>query len=241
MKKFDHLLLLGRPAAGKSEFIDFMKKTPDAERVRDFHIGKFVELDDFAWIWEKFVEDNLWEESGFSRLYSKRYDNNFGLDPRAGKLLDFMLVKINHETKKFINNNDFYKDGTLFIEFSRGMEFNYEKALPMLSREIYERAAILYVDVTFEESWRRNVSRYEEKLQNSILAHMVPRETMEVFYKENDWKEITANKESGYLELKGVKVPFVSMNNEPEYKDRENLTRRYQPALDQLIDLYEKR
>ena len=31
-RTFDHLLLLGRPAAGKSEFIDFMKKTTDAER-----------------------------------------------------------------------------------------------------------------------------------------------------------------------------------------------------------------
>lgn len=241
MKKFDHLLLLGRPAAGKSEFIDFMKKTSDEERVRDFHVGKFIELDDFAWIWEKFVEDDLWEESGFPRLFSKRYGSNMGLDPQAGKLFDLMMVKFNHETKKFIEKPEFYKDGTLFIEFSRGMEFNYQRSLPMLSREIYERAAILYVDVAFEESWRRNVARYEEKQKHSILAHMVPRETMEVFYQNNDWKKVTDNKDSGYLTLSGVKVPFVNMNNEPELKDRESLNKRYRPALDKLMDLYEKR
>ena len=53
-KTFDHLFILGRPAAGKSEFMDFMKKISDAERSERFHIGHFVELDDFVWLWEKF-------------------------------------------------------------------------------------------------------------------------------------------------------------------------------------------
>ncbi len=241
MKKFDHLFLLGRPAAGKSEFIDFMKKTPDSERVRDFHIGKFVELDDFAWLWEKFLEDDMWEEAGFPRMYSKKDGNNMGLAPEAGRLFDLMMIKFNKEAKKYIENKSFYEDGTLFVEFSRGMDFGYEKSLAMLTKDLYERAAILYIDVTFEESWRRNVARYEEKKAHSILAHMAPREVMDVFYKENDWKKITDGKESGYLTLKGVNVPFVNMNNMPELKERDALSSRYRPALDKLMELYGKK
>jgi hypothetical protein len=38
---FDILILNGRPAAGKSEVIDYLKKTPLEERIRRFHIGAF--------------------------------------------------------------------------------------------------------------------------------------------------------------------------------------------------------
>jgi hypothetical protein len=44
---FDILLLIARPAAGKSEIIDYLKRTALEERVRRFHIGEFAEIDDF--------------------------------------------------------------------------------------------------------------------------------------------------------------------------------------------------
>jgi len=43
---FENLLLLGRPASGKSEFIDFMKNVNDEERAKRYHIGPFEELDE---------------------------------------------------------------------------------------------------------------------------------------------------------------------------------------------------
>ena len=39
-KTFDVIILNGRPAAGKSEVIDYLKKVPLEERVRRFHIGE---------------------------------------------------------------------------------------------------------------------------------------------------------------------------------------------------------
>lgn len=242
-KTFDHFLLLGRPAAGKSEFIDFMKKTPDAERAKEFHIGRFEELDDFVWLWEKFLEDDLWEEAGHARLYSKRYDENYGLIPdKPPALFDLMFAKFNHEAaRRYIARPDFYDEGTVIFEFARGGENGYRDALARLSREILERAAILYVEVSFDESWRRNVARYEEKLRHSVLAHMVPRETMETFYRIDDWSQLTEERRDGTLTINGVTVPFVTMHNEPELTERGPLAERYGPALDRLWELTEQR
>ena len=44
---FDILFLIARPAAGKSEIIDYLKRTDAQTRRVRFHIGPFVELDDF--------------------------------------------------------------------------------------------------------------------------------------------------------------------------------------------------
>jgi len=51
---FDVLLLLARPAAGKSEVIDYLKKTPLAERQERFHVGELAEVDDFPMLWTWF-------------------------------------------------------------------------------------------------------------------------------------------------------------------------------------------
>ncbi len=44
---FEKIILLGRPASGKSEIINYIKNTPEDERKSRFHIGKLVEIDDF--------------------------------------------------------------------------------------------------------------------------------------------------------------------------------------------------
>lgn len=242
MKTFDHILLLGRPAAGKSEIIDALKKMTDAERAERFHIGKFEQIDDFLWIWEKFLEDDLWEESGFDRLYSHKEGNNYGLNEDQGKLFDFMMVKLNDAVdKQYLSNQDYYNDGTLFIEFSRGGEFNYGHSLPMLSDDILKRAAILYVDVSFDESMRRNNARYEEKKQHSILAHKATDRVMNAFYQNNDWAELTSGNDEGYIEVRGIEVPFVNVKNEPEIKEPGPLTARYETRAKKLFELYSEK
>lgn len=238
---FDHLLVLGRPAGGKSEFIDFMIKIDDRARAERYHIGKFEGVDDFVWLWEKFEEDDLWEKIGKPRLYSKIYeDKNYGLV--QGKLLDFCIEKFNFEIpKKYLSKPEFYKDNTLLIEFSRGGANGYNYALNHLSREVLANAAIIYIFVTFEESWRRNVARYEAKLKHSILAHKVPRETLEKFYLTDDWAEVTKGNTNGYLNLYDLKVPFVTMNNEQESVDPIVLDERYGKALNKLMELFQNR
>lgn len=234
---FENLLLLGRPASGKSEFIDFMKNVSDADRSARYHIGKFNELDDFPWIWEKFMEDDIWETAGYPRRFSFG-GGNPGLNKEGGPLFDFCMAKFNAEyAKNYRDNGGFYRDGTLLIEFSRGGENAYRKALGQLSPDILKRSAILFVLVSYEESRRRNDARYREKLQHSILAHKVPDETMETFYKTHDWLELTGNRGDGHITVGSVRVPFVTMNNEPELTDPALLDRRYGPALRTLMEL----
>ena len=234
---FDNILLLARPASGKSELIDFLKKTPDSERANKYHIGSIKEMDDFPWIWQKFMEDNIWEAAGYERRYSFGGDNP-GMSKQGEPLLGFCIQKFNVEHEKFQKENrDFFKTGTLFLEFARGNEKAFEKPLNQLSPEILKNSVILFVLVSYKESCRRNEARYQEKLQHSILAHKVPDETMKLFYQTHDWLELTENKTCGYLEIQKTKVPFVTVDNEIEPITREDYAKRYGPALRNLMEL----
>lgn len=51
---FDILVLLARPAAGKSEIIAFLKGMDPTERAQRFHIGTLEEVDDFPMLWTWF-------------------------------------------------------------------------------------------------------------------------------------------------------------------------------------------
>lgn len=234
---FDNLIIIGRPACGKSEFIDFMKKCPAAERMEKFHIAPFEEIDDFVWLWEKCEEDDLWEKLGYDRLVSKRSGHAyFVTNP---KFYDFLMEKFNPAiTKGYLSRPEFYNDHTLLIEFARGLDNAYKNALWRFSKPILERTAIIHIKVTFEESYRRNDARYKEKLKSSILAHKVPDEEMYKYYKDNDWDRVTDARENGYLDINGAHVPFFTMNNEPESKDPSVLGKRYGAALTKLFELY---
>ena len=227
---FKNLFLLGRPASGKSEFIDFMKKVPEGVRAAKYHIGPFEEIDDFPWIWAKFKEDDVWEAAGYPRRYSFGGANP-GMSKEGAPLLDFCMAKFNQEVAKHKTLN------TLFIEFSRGGFDGYAKAFSKLDPSIFKKAAILFIHVSYEESCRRNESRYQEKLQHSILAHKVPESTMQTFYQTHDWLHLTQDKPDGFLTLGGREVPFVTMNNTPELTDPVLLEKRYQPALARLMEL----
>ena len=71
-KIFEIIILNGRPAAGKSEVIDYLKKIPIEERIERFHIGEFIEIDDFPVLWEQFEDDDIMEEMGLPRLISNK-------------------------------------------------------------------------------------------------------------------------------------------------------------------------
>ena len=232
MPEFKKLILIGRPASGKSELIDFLKNIPENERKEKFHIGKFYELDDFPWLWEKFTEDDIWEKAGHKRLCSKRAEH--GYVTADGSVLDYCIERFNFEIKKQPT------DGTTFIEFARGApDGGFGKALNQFSDELLKDAAVLFIYTSYEESCRRNEARYQEKLKHSILAHKVPQEDQIRFAKDIDWLEITNEKSSGYLPIRNFKIPFVTMNNEPELKQdqTEALTKRYKTALDTLFQL----
>ena len=225
---FDVLLLLGRPASGKSEFIDFMRGLRPEERNERFHIAPFEVVDDFPILWERFVDDDIWEDLGRSRLHSVRCDSNYAVDDDG--LWPFLIEKINRAAEPHLSTLD---RRTLLVEFSRGGPNGYADALARMSPAILDRAAILYVSVSFEESWRRNVARYDAKKRDGILTHSVPREEMERTYGTDDWHAI-AGAPHGTIDVAGQAIPYATMENEPESTDPAVLALRYAAALDPL-------
>lgn len=237
---FANLFVLGRPAGGKSEFIDFMKTCPPDDRAATFGIGRFEEVDDFPWLWEACLEDDAREARGESRLVSEKTAEGYNITrPKfRGSLVERFNAAI---TARLLANPRFYDDGTLLIEFARGRDDGFRESLDRFQPETLERAAILYIDVSFEESFRRNNARYKKGREESILFHKVPDRDMLGFFRDNDWSSITGGAPDGRLEVAGVEVPFVSMPNEPESTDPLVLRDRYALALGRLLDLYRTR
>jgi len=237
---FAHLFVLGRPAGGKSEFIDFMKRLPDAERAAGFGIGRFEEVDDFPWLWQACVDDDAREAAGEPRTVSARSPEGYNITaPKfRGALVDRFNATIR---ERYLSRPSFYGDGTLLIEFARGRDDGFGESLARFDPEILARGSILYIKVSFEESFRRNASRYKPGQEESILFHKVPDQDMLGFFRENDWDELTGGAPDGYLPIAGVRVPFATMNNEPESGDPAVLRERYGRALGRLLQLHRTR
>jgi hypothetical protein len=236
MTIFKHLIVTGRPACGKSEFIDMVKKMPENERVERLHIGKFVEIDDFPMLWALSEEDDQREAKGEKRIYTGRVPE--GITLLIPRLRIQMIPKMNKVlAEKYPPDSPFYKDGTVLIEFARGKADGFMENLQALDPKTLKESAIIHILVTFEESYRRNHARYVKGLESSILSHKVPDKDMYEYFIENDWLKITDNKPNGYLNVNGINVPFVTLNNEPEIKDPALLAKRYEPALKKLMEL----
>ncbi len=230
---FEHLFVLGRPAGGKSEFIDFMKHLAPEARAREFGIGQFEEIDDFPWLWESCVADDAREGRGEPRLVSERTGEGYNIT--KARFRRSLVDRFNEViAARYLARPSFYADGTLFIEFARGVGDGFRDSLERFSPDILRRGAILYIQVSFEESYRRNAARYKPGQEESSLFHKVPDRDMLGFFRDNDWSEMTGGREEGWLLLAGVRVPFVSMTNEPESTDPAVLRTRYSAALGRL-------
>jgi hypothetical protein len=208
---FDVIILIGRPAAGKSEVIDFLKKTPTVERSKRFHIGEFEEIDDFIYVWETFEIDDMLSRHGKKRLWSD--EKYWFTDPFIWNLY---IERINLAyRKKLAANPNYHQAMTSLVEFARGGENGFGEAFSYLHEDILKRAGILYIKVSYEESFRKNRRRARPGLEDSILYHSLPDEKMEFYYKTNDWEKLTA-KNPEHMDIKGFKVPYSVFENEPE-------------------------
>jgi len=182
MDKFDILLLIARPAAGKSEVIDFLKEIPLPERIKRFHIGSFEEIDDFPMLWTWFEEDALLEKMGHPRLHTTP-DGYF----KFTYLWDLLIERICLEYQKLMRD---FKGDTVILEFSRGSEHGgFQRAFEHLSEDILKKLAIMYIDVPWEESLRKNRERFNPDRPDSILEHGLPDEKLKKMYRDTDWHE----------------------------------------------------
>ena len=224
---FDKIILLGRPASGKSEVIHYVKNLELEERKRRFHFGKITDIDDFPMLWTWFEEDEILEKKfGKPRIHST--SDGYFLHEYLWHLL---IERISFNYAKHVRDNK-EKDTTYLIEFSRGTEHGgYKEAFKHLSKDLLKNAAIVYVDVPFEESLRKNRKRFNPDKPDSILEHGLPDSKLEKMYKEVDFHEVISEN-STHININGIDVPYIIFENMPSKTDDPVLLG---PALDDIF------
>ena len=236
---FDVILLIARPAAGKSEIIDYLKKTSLPERMERFHVGEFQEIDDFPMLWTWFEEDDLLEKMGHPRLYT----DGQGLFLHQ-YFWDLLIERIGLEYQKKLRDIPNYeKEFTSIVEFSRGAEHGgYRTAFLHLSPQMLQKMAVMYVDVTWEESLRKNRKRFNPDKPDSVLEHGIDDWKMERLYKEVDWDDVS-KEDPQYLTIQGVRAPYAVFDNADDVTTQRGnaLGKRLEQTLKTLWTLYKKR
>jgi hypothetical protein len=208
---FPILIITGRPASGKSEVIDFLKKCDPIVRLEKYHIANFEELDDFLYVWETFELDDLMTQMGKPRVWSD--EKYWFKDPY---IWDLYIKRLALDYRKKIVKDPAYHDRmTSLVEFARGGNNAIHHALTFLSDEMLSRASLMYIRVTYEESVRKNHRRARKGQEDSILYHSLPDEKMEAYYKTNDW-DVIEGKDPNHIEVRGHKIPYAVFENMPE-------------------------
>ena len=237
MDTFDILLLIARPAAGKSEIIAHLKNTPIEKRKNQYHIGEFEELDDFPMLWTWFEEDDILTRLGHPRIHTDQ-EGNFLYDYQW----DLLIERINLEYEKRIRDEENYHSRkTIIIEFARGTSHGgFQRAFKHLSKTIADRLAILYLDVSWEESLRKNRSRFNPDKPDSILEHGLSDTKMESLYKSSDWDKIITG-QPDTIQIQGVPVPYIIFENEDDVTSQggEVLSSRLHDRLSKLYQKYQ--
>ncbi|MCG2726408.1 MAG: hypothetical protein L6420_09210 [Elusimicrobia bacterium] len=156
----------------------------------------------------------------------------FNLEKEAADLLE----------EKHAQYTDSFDGKTIIIEFARGgphgssmplnPPFGYKHSIGSLSKEILEKAVILYIWVTPEESRRKNEARKNPDDPGSILHHGVPIDVMMNDYgtDDMDWLEENSGKK-GFIaiEADGTKynIPLGRFDNRADktsfLRDEKNL------------------
>ncbi|MBN1953631.1 MAG: hypothetical protein JW900_01160 [Anaerolineae bacterium] len=205
---FDVLFLVARPAAGKSEVIDYLKRTEERERRRRFHIGPFEELDDFPMLWAWFEEDQILEQMGHPRLHSDA-EGYF----KYPYLWNVLIKRLALEHCKRARNRPPDGEMTTIVEFSRGSEHGgYREAFRHFPDAMLQQGAICYIRVSYQESLRKNRLRFNPERPDSILEHGLPDRKMERLYRHDDW-DLFAADDPEFVVVNGVRLPYAVLEN----------------------------
>jgi hypothetical protein len=237
---FDVLILIGRPASGKSEIIDFLMHTAPDVRRNKFHIADLDILDDFPMLWTWFEEDHILSKRlGQPRLHT---DGEGYLKYRY--LWPLLIERISLEYQKRLRDDSTYLDHTTtIVEFARGSEHGgYAEAFPHLADDLLRRAAVLYLHVSFEESLRKNRRRFNPERPDSILQHSLPDDKIARLYRDDDWA-IFSDGNSEFLSVRSIRVPYAVFENEDDVTtDKPDLlAARLEMALGRLWTLQRAR
>jgi hypothetical protein len=234
---FPILILVGRPASGKSEIIDFLSRLSPDERSQRFHLAELDVIDDFPMLWTWFEEDQiLSKELGKPRLHND--EGGYFLYPY---LWDLLIHRLMLDYRRRLRDNPAYHQRTsTILEFSRGLQHGgYSQAFQHLSADLLQEAVVLYVNVSFEESLRKNRRRFNPDRPDSILEHAMPDEKLERIYRSDDWGKFGAGNPE-FLHVHGVQIPYIVFENEDDVTtgESEHLAARLGTALEALWGIF---
>ena len=236
IRVFPLLVLIGRPAAGKSEIIDYLKRLRPERRRKTFRIGDLHEIDDFPMLWSWFEEDRLLERMGDERLHTD--GEGYFLKHSLWHLL-IRRLELEHR-KSQEKDRSFGTRRTALVEFSRGAEHGgYGEAFRHFSPEFLSQAAVMYIDVSFQESMRKNRRRCNPDKPYSILEHSLPDDKLERLYRDCDWHRLTQS-DPHLFTIQDTAVPYVTFENEDDVTTRGGslLGRRLRMSLQTLWNTY---
>jgi hypothetical protein len=75
--------------------------------------------------------------------------------------------------------------------------------------------AIMYINVSWKESLRKNRARFNPKRPHSILEHGLTDDKLKKLYRTNDWVELTSSNPTSIL-INGVEIPYIVFENEDD-------------------------
>jgi hypothetical protein len=230
---FPVLILNARPGAGKSEISSYLQQVPVEERIDRFHVGPMRILDDFPMLWAWFEEDDILEHIfDRPRLHSTPDEDFLHHD-----FWHLLIRRLSLDYDKWRRDSE--SESTVIFEFSRGLEHGgYRAAYQHLSDAILSEAACLYVQVSYQESLRKNRRRRNPDRPDSILEHSLADDKMEHLYREDDWADFTSDSPT-HLTVRGIHIPYVIFENEDDVTSArgEALGIRLEKALGRLWTL----
>lgn len=230
---FPLLIINARPAAGKTELLRALERVPLEARISRFHIGQMHVFDDFPMLWAWFEEDRLLEQV-FQRPRLHTTPDEYFLHHDLWHLL---VRRLCLEYEKW--ERDWSEPATAILEFSRGGEHGgYQAAYQHLSRDVLERAAILYLHVSFAESARKNRARFNPDRPDSLLQHGLSSEKLDRLYRIDDWDDFTRT-HPAHVQVGEHRVPYVIFENDDDLTSTadEAMLARLEGCLHQLWTL----
>lgn len=210
--KYKYVFLLGRPGCGKSALYRELEK-----RILESGQARTCErVDDFPIVWARIQRDDALEREGKARIYSRRADDGAYL--ANDNFFDGILKEVNAHVLEIDR-----PDHVVFIEFARP---NYVEAIQDFDPRILEQCIAVYMEVSFEICWERNVARHAAAMAQDGDDHMVGREAMEEVYLHDDQEAFVATMEER-------NIPVVVVNNEAE--GEEHLKRQVEELFQELF------